>query len=168
MDTDKPILKIKRAWIMTWEWMSDSASLVDSFAGIINYRKSEKYVVDLVEFLYNLKTANLSELASYAKNHKSVPYKAAVDFNFHIACGGHPLLLARQVKNIEVFVDPGTNIETITWETFPTYRPSESGPEKVSESKKEGLTRIVTGPLSFDDMWDRVKGKFKDMYLIQS
>ena len=162
MNTNKPIIKSKRAWIITWEWMSDSASLVDSFAGIVNYRKSKNHRIDLVEFLYNLKTATLCELASYAKNHKNVPYKAIVDFNCHITCGCHPFLLARQVKNIEVFVDPDSDIETITWETFPIYRPEESGPVKVAESMKDGLTRIVTGTLSFDEMWDREKDKIID------
>ena len=163
MENNKQAIKLKRAWIITWEWMSDSAAVVDSIAGIIDYRRSSKRIIDLVEFLYNLKTSNLSELAAYAKNRKNIPYKAEVDFNGRITCGSHPFLYARQVQNIEVFVDSHSDIETISWETFPTYEPIDSGPRKVSDSKKEGLKRI-TGPLSFDFLWDRKMGKIKDQY----
>ncbi|MCK4829553.1 hypothetical protein KA005_78230 [bacterium] len=165
MENIKESIKLKRAWIITWEWMSDSASVVDSIAGIIDYRRSTKRIVDLVEFLYNLNTSNLSELAAYANNRKNIPYKAEVDFNGRITCGSHPFLYARQVQNIEVFVDSYSNIETISWETFPTYEPTDSVPQKVSDTRKEGLKRIIIGPLSFDSMWDRKKGKIKEQYL---
>lgn len=165
MKIDKPVIKLKRAWIITWEWMSDSAAVVDCFAGIINYRKSRKHIVDLVEFLYNLRTSNLSELAAYAKNRKNIPYKAEVDFNGRITCGSHPFLHARQVQHIEVFVDSDSKIETISWEAFPTYEPTISGPKKISDTRKDGIKRIITGPLSFDSMWNREKGKIKDQYL---
>ncbi len=165
MENDKLVIKLKRAWIITWEWMSDSASVVDSIAGIIDYRRSTKRIVDLVEFLYNLNTSNLSELAAYAKNRKNIPYKAEVDFNCRITCGSHPFLYARKVQNIEVFVDSHSNIETISWETFPTYEPTDSGPKKVSDTGKEGLKRIIIGPLLFDSMWDRKKRKIKEQYL---
>jgi hypothetical protein len=165
MKDEKPIIKLKGAWIITWEWASDSAALVDSFAGIINYRKSTKYVKDLVEFLYNLKTSNLNELAAYAKNRKNIPYKAVVDFNSRITCGHHPFLFARYVKNIEIFVDLHSEKEKITWETYPTYEPTDSGPKKISDSRKDGIERNITGPLSFDSMWDRKRGKIKDRYM---
>lgn len=165
MENDKLVIKLKRGWIITWEWMNDSASVVDSIAGIIDYRRSTKRIVDLVEFLYNLNTSNLSELAAYAKNRKNIPYKAMVDFNGRITCGSHPFLYARQVQNIEVFIDSHSNIETISWETFPTYELTDSGPKKVSDTIKEGLKRIIIGPLSFDSMWDRKKGKIKEQYL---
>ncbi len=164
MKNNKQAIKLKRAWIITWEWMSDSAAVVDSIAGIIDYRRSSKRIIDLVEFLYNLKTSNLSELAAYAKNRKNIPYKAEVDLNGRITCGSHPFLHARQVQNIEVFVDSHSGMETISWETFPTYEPTDSGPKKVSDSKKEGFKRIITGPLSFDSLWDRKMGKIKEQY----
>ena len=53
MENKKQAIKLKRAWIITWEWMSDSAAVVDSIAGIIDYRRSSKRIIDLVEFLYN-------------------------------------------------------------------------------------------------------------------
>ncbi len=165
MENDRLVVKLKRAWVITWEWMGVSASVVDGIAGIIDYRRSRKRIVDLVEFLYNLSSSNLSELASYAKNRKNIPYKAKVDFNGRITCGSHPFLYARQVQNIEVFVDSLSNTESIWWETFPTYEPTDSGPKKVSGITKEGLKRIIIGPISFDFMWDRKKGRIKDQYL---
>ena len=164
MENNKQSINLKRAWLITWEWMSDSEAIVDGIAGIIDYRRSSKRIIDLVEFLYNFKTSNLSELAAYAKNRKNIPYKAEVDFNGRITCGSHPFLYARQVKNIEVSVNLNSAIETIFWETFPTYKPSDSGPEKVSDSKKEGFKRIITGPLLFDSLWDRKMGKINEQY----
>lgn len=164
MENNKQAIKLKRAWIITWEWVSDSAAVVDGIAGIIDYRRSSKRIIDLVEFLYNFKTSNLGELAAYTKNRKNIPYKAEVDFNGRIICGSHPFLYARLVQNIKVSVDLNSDIETISWETFPTYKPADSGPEKVSDSKKEGFKRIITGPLSFDSLWDRKVGKIKDQY----
>lgn len=149
MMNDKPVIKLKRAWLITWEWMSDSASVTDKIAGIIDYRRSTKRIVDIVEFLYNLNTSNMSELAAYAKNRKNIPYKAEVDFNNRILCGSHPLLCAQLVKNIEIFVDTKSDIETICWETFPVYAPAEAGPQKVLDSQKDRVKRIITGPISF-------------------
>ena len=146
--------------------MSDSAAVVDSIAGIIDYRRSSKRIIDLVEFLYNLKTSNLSELAAYARNRKNIPYKAEVDFNGRITCGSHPFLNARLVQNIEVYVDSNSDIETISWETFPTYEPTESGSKKVSESTKEGYKRTITGPLSFDSIWDRKMGRIREQLVL--
>ncbi len=164
MENIKESIKLKRAWIITWEWMSDSAAVVDIIAGIIDYRRSSKRIIDLVEFLYNLRNSNLSELAGYAKNRKNIPYKAEVDFNSRITCGSHPFLYARQVKNIEVFIDTDSDIETIVWETFPTYEPTDTGPKMVSDSNKEWFQRIITGPLSFDSLWDRRIGTIKEQY----
>ncbi|MDO9463746.1 MAG: hypothetical protein Q7J67_00350 [bacterium] len=165
MGNNKLVIKLKRAWIITWEWNNDSASIVDKIAGIIDYRRGRKRIIDLVEFLYNLKISDISELADYAKNRKNIPYKANVDFNNQITCGHHPYLYARQVKNIEVFVDSHSKIETISWETFPTQEPTDSCPQKNSDTEKEEFKRIIIGPLSFDYMWDRKNGKIKEQYL---
>lgn len=164
MDNQRPVVRIKSAWLLTWEWMGDSASVVDHVAGILNYRRSQKRVIDVVEFLYNLHISNLSELAAYAKNRKNVPRKAEVDFNGRIKCGSHPFLYARQVQNIEVHVDPDSGIETIFWETFPTYEPTEDGPRLAMESRREGFTRLITGPLSFESLWDRESNRIKAEY----
>ena len=162
---DKPVITLKRAWLITWEWMDDSTSVVDRIVGIIDYRRGTKCIKDLVEFLYNLNTSDLGELAVYAKNRKNIPYKAEVDFNVQITCGHHPFLHARQVQNIKVFVDSHSNIETISWETFPTYERTGSDIKKIPDTKKEEFKRIIIGPLSFDSMWDRKNGKIKEQYL---
>ena len=161
----KPDLHLKSAWIITWEWIGDAAAVVDRVAGILNSRTSQKRVIDIVEFLYALHIANLEELAAYAQNKRNSIWRAEVDFNGRIRCGRHPSLFATYVKNIEITVDPATSIETITWETLPTSEPTDEGPKIASGPMQDGFTRRITGPLSFEAMWDRRLNRFKDKFL---
>lgn len=144
------IIKLRSAWIITWVWASDSQAKVDEFAGILNYRKSTNYVKSIVESLYALNSFNLVELASFAKNQGNNPYRATINKHDEISCGSHPALFARKVKNIEVFRDINSGFETITWETAPKYELEDNILKKITDSSKCKITRIQSGPLSFD------------------
>lgn len=161
----KPKVYIKSAWVITWEWMSDSAALADKIAGILNYRTSRKRVIDYVEHLYALHTANMEELGAYAKNRKNNIWRVSVDFNGRITCGRHPSLQAEYVKNIEISTDAVSGLETITWETFPKHKPTEDGFKLVMGPTKQGVKRRITGPLSFESIWDRGKNRLKDKFI---
>ncbi len=153
-----------KAWIITWDWVGDAAAVVDRVAGILDSRKSPKHVAEIVEFLYAQCTANLGELSAYARNRRSNPYRAEIDFNGRIRCGRHPYLLAEVVDELKITSDPNTGIETISWVTLPVYTPSERGPKIITPPMADGFTRLITGPISHELMWDRSLGRFKDKF----
>ncbi len=157
-----------KAWLITWDWTGDAAAVADRIAGILSVRKSPQYVAEIVEFLYAQSRANIEELAAYAKNRNNVPYRAKIDFNNRIRCGHNPFLFAEQVSDLTTTTDPETGIETISWLTQPEYKPMESGPELVSSARSKSCTRVVTGPLSNELMWDRKLGRFKDKFKADS
>jgi hypothetical protein len=141
--------------------MADHAVVVDRIAAILNPRTSPKTVVAYVEFLYASATADLTELAAYAKNGKNNPHRAKIDMNSRVRCGGHPGLLAQPVKDLLVTRESDFGIETISWHTLPTFRLGASGPEEATSGHGFSYTRSVTGPLSRELAWDRMTQSFK-------
>ena len=163
MKTKRSFLKLKSAWLIRWDWANPAAALVDEFACLVNYRKSAKYIKDLVEYIYYSNSLNLVENVFFAKNNKNIPYRAGSDFNGNIRCGHNPWIEAIFVKKVEVVVDKGTGIETINWETLPQYEPTVEGPKLIFPPRKEYIERKIVGPLNFSPMFDRVKGEMKDI-----
>jgi hypothetical protein len=153
-----------KAWLITWDWIGDSAALADVLAGILNPRKSASRVAEIVEFLYYRCYANADELATFAKDRRRLPYKAETDFNSRIRCGHNPLLHAEQVFDLVVETDPESGLEIVSWHTYPVYAPFEEGPRKVHDGQRHRLKRRLAGPLSHEAMWDRAKGRFKDKF----
>lgn len=153
-----------KAWIITWEWVGNSAAIVDRVVGILDSRKSVKHVAEIVEFIYAQWNSNLTELSDYARKRNHNPYQAEIDFNSCIHCGGHPMLSAKIVSNLKIVTDPNTSIETISWITLPIYAPSELGPKLVAQPMADSFTRLITGPVSHEMMWDRSLGRFKDKF----
>ena len=47
-----------KAWLITWEWMSDSVAVADKIAGVIDPRRSSSFVLDFVEYLRAKRTAS--------------------------------------------------------------------------------------------------------------
>lgn len=162
----KLVIRLKSPWVIMWDWSNPSASLVDRFVAIQNYRKSKDYIMNLVEFIYNIHTSNLSELASYAKNKKNIPYKAESDINRRISCGSNPFLVAKQVQYAEVYVDTKTGIETIEWETYPTFIQENFYLKKLRDPVKERIVRKITGPLSFESLWDGERKIIKQIKIV--
>lgn len=153
-----------QAWMIRWDWTGDAASIADSVVGILNFRTSKKRMMEIVEFLYAQHTANVSELAAYARRRSNMPYRAESDFNCRIRCGSNPFLCAEIVTDLEVTSDPVTGIETITWSTPPIYEPTVEGPKLSMPSRRDGFRRLLTGPISHEMMWDRSANKFKDKF----
>jgi hypothetical protein len=154
-----------RAWLVTWEWASDSAAVFDRVAAILNPHYSVKHVADYVEFLYVIATSSLSEQAAYAKRSSNNPFRAEIDFNGHVRCGHHPWLHAQPVQDLIIRRAEETAVETLEWHTQPIYRPAPLSPdkvEKVSDGLRETVTRRVVGPVSFQLGWDRLAGTFTE------
>lgn len=151
-----------KAWLITWEWMADSAAVWDPVAAILNPRISPAKVASYMEFLYVIVTSNLTEQASYAKDKKNNPYPAKSDFNGHITCGAHPWLHGQIVSDLVVERHPVTRIETLSWRTASIYHPTDAGPVKVRDGTFQTITRRIIGPVSHEVAWDRLEGRFKD------
>ena len=144
------------AWLVVWEWAAEHAALVDRVAAILNPRLSVRRVGSLLEWLYVDATSNASSLAEYAKNPRNLPYRAQIDVNGIVRCGGHPCLIADRVTELAVASDPATGLETITWVSSPRFELAADGPRKVRDGLPESVTRLITGPLSRERKWDRV------------
>ena len=90
------------------------------------------------------------------------PYRPERQFSGGITCGHHPWLHARIVHDLNVSTDVETGIETITWTEPLLYKPHEHGfPEMVRDCMPGQCVRRITGPLSDELIWDRIKGQFK-------
>lgn len=113
-------------WIITWEGAGDHVLLEKKYkiAAIVNYRRTERYITDLVEFLY-YNSLDIRDRIDYARNRGGAPYKAycgtTLDghpYGDEFFCGHNPWLHARRVNNLHVLVDEDGN-ETLTWEEIP-------------------------------------------------
>ncbi|MDG0801967.1 hypothetical protein [Pectobacterium polaris] len=117
--------KIKSAWLITWEWFGEHAKVDDEkrIVSIVNYRKSHKYIYDLVGNLYTSHTASVSEKLTFAANSKKTIYppyyfaKNGITYADIIHCGDNPFLYARRVKNL--MINEKSSGNTLIWEELP-------------------------------------------------
>jgi len=99
-------VKMKSAWVVTWEWSHRDAAVDRKVAALLNYRKTGHFVRDVVEYLYMNRGYNAAEMAQCAKDPSSNPYSArfadvkGVPFIDRIYCGHNPYLYARRVSNV--------------------------------------------------------------------
>jgi hypothetical protein len=111
------VMKVNRtkmkAWLITWDWAGDAAAVADEVVGVLNPRWAERRVADIVEFLYSNTSANISELAHYAKRPSNNPYRAEIR-NGRIHCGHNPFLYARIVTDLKIAIGSDGK-ESITW-----------------------------------------------------
>lgn len=149
-----------RAWLITWEWMSDSAAVVDRIAAVLTPRWSESRVADFSEQFYAHATSNVTELAGIAKTPKNNPYQVSSQ-DERLNCGAHPWLTGRKVS-LEISTDPD-GFEIISWTDPDIYRmkADESGVELAMKGASESVRRTVKGPLSRETAWDRDAGRFR-------
>ena len=114
----------RKAWLVTWEWAGDHAKRADKVAAILSPRLGGEHVRELVEFLYILDTASLSEKLSWAVSRDRNPYPAkfgtlnGVTWEGEILCGHNPWLLARLVDDLIVERDQEGK-ERATWKERP-------------------------------------------------
>ena len=156
------------AWLVTWEWMSESAEVADRIATILPSRWSPARVSDVVQNLYDLSGSNLDELASIARNPKNNPYKVkAVDNHADmLAVGAHPWLYARKVSKFSVHRLP-SGFETASWLEPNRCRMRADGREiEIAHvGVTHTITRAVNGILSQEAVWDRLAGRRKPQFV---
>jgi hypothetical protein len=90
-----------KAWLITWDWTGDAAAVADVVVGVLNPRWGDIRVADMVEFLYSNTTANICELAHYAKRPSNNPCRSKI-WNGRIHCGHNPFLCARIVSDLKI------------------------------------------------------------------
>lgn len=151
-----------KAWLVTWEWMGDSAAVADKVVGVFNPRWSSRRVAPLVELIYANATYSVGRMAHHAKRPGNNPYRSRIQPDQTIICGSHPYLHARRVEDLEVVEDPETYLETISWTELPTVVFSrENGSEQIGERRQKSFRRRRLGCVSHELVWDRAKNCFK-------
>jgi hypothetical protein len=125
--------KIKRAWLLTWEWAGKHVDMKDKFVAIISSRYNENTVKQTLEQYYVNGCLSLHEQFSYAKSKRNCPYKAKsitievseslqkisslpprIPFGESIIIGGNPWLWGRIVYDLETWIDEN-DIEHLKW-----------------------------------------------------
>ncbi len=149
-----------KAWLITWDWTGDAAAVADVVVGILNSSWADKRVADIVEFLYSNTTANISELAHYAKKPSNNPYRAEI-CNGRIHCGHNPFLYARIVSDLTIEIDSDGK-ELITWMEPPKYEYVINKVEMVQAPISGTFSRRIAGPVSHERIWDRANSRFKN------
>ena len=149
-----------KAWLITWDWTGDAAAVADEVVGVFNPRWADRRIADIVEFLYSNTTANISELAHYAKRPSNNPYRAKI-WSGRIHCGHNPFLYARIVSDLKIGIGSDGK-ESITWMEPPTYDLINNKVQMVQEPIPGAYTRRITGPVSHEEIWDRMNSKFKN------
>ena len=153
-----------RAWLVTWEWMSESGEVADRIATILPSQWSPDRVRDIVEQLYALSISNVEELAALARRPKNNPYPARAESNHAdmLVCGSHPWLYARKVSDLKV-ERTEAGFERVSWIEPDRYRlrSDESGIELAQKGRADVITRVIQGPLTREGVWDRIAGRRK-------
>jgi hypothetical protein len=162
------MIKIKSAWLITWEWDNDAKAVVDKVITIVNHRRSNDYIANLIEVLYDINTSNLSELGSYSKDKAFKSYKSKVDFNSVINCGANPYIVAQRVKNIEISRN-SQDKEIIQWIQPPKYVMDDSKGIfiQITGEISKNYERIKNGLLSFESLWNSEENRLKNVNEIQ-
>lgn len=125
--------KLKRAWLLTWEWLGDHAQVKDKFVAIISSRYGNETVKSFIEQYYTSNYLAWYEQISYAKSKKHCPYKVQsgtvnvsatlqkeaslppyVLFSDSMMIGGNPWLWGRIVYDVESGIDQD-GIEYLKW-----------------------------------------------------
>ena len=119
---------MKKAWLITWEWIGDHAKKENNIVSILNSCTSAEKVRQYAERIYVDSEYSLTERLEYAKNRKNNPYPAEFDringvsWEGRIHCGHNPFLYARLVMNLGVKLDSNGQ-EHLEWEEIPRPKP---------------------------------------------
>jgi hypothetical protein len=156
-----------RAWLVTWEWSSDSAEVVDRVATILPSRWSEERVRDVVDHLYALHSHSTSELAELAKLGGRIPLSTRRRYRMDetMFFGSHPELCVRKVSGLRVDLLL-SGFERISWIEPNTYRLTDDDRimEIAHRGRRRSTTRIVSGPPNWDRVWDSDSSQRKTQF----
>ena len=135
--------KIKRAWLITWEWVGESAKVDDKVLAIMDYRLSYNTMRDYVERLYIIHFYTYFEQIDFAKYRSKNLYPARIVTDNHkrcgkITCGHNPYLLARFAYNLHTYMDEN-GIEYLSWDEG--YLDLKNGERNLVRTSKESVTR---------------------------
>lgn len=125
--------KLKRAWLITWDWTGPHAEPDNTFVAILSGRYTRRTVAGIVEQHYVASRLAIHEQLAYAKSKKSCPYEVQYNtlavsekiqeesslpargrFGDSMTFGGNPWLWARVVDDLETWIDPD-GIEHLRW-----------------------------------------------------
>jgi len=121
-----PFLKRKlgAAWLVTWEGTSPPKRQSERIVSIFGCRVSSGRILEHVEQLYVDRLYSLHEKIAYARRRSDNPYPAkyvsvnGAQWTGRITCGHNPFLLARPVKNLNLY-EGANGEEVLTWDEIP-------------------------------------------------
>ena len=137
-----------KGWLVTWEWTGSRPSNEEPIAAVLPPNMTAARVAQFVERLYALHTSTVRELAGYAKQPQSNPYKGDVsDGSSRVTCGHNPYLFARKVRDLTVSQDTKSLTETVSWIDEPSF--SFDGNQRIETpaSTPQTVRRVVDGPV---------------------
>lgn len=106
-------------WLITWEWMGESATTKNKIIHILDSSKTPQEVAEIVELLYAQFSYTIGEIAHFTADPSANPYKSQISETApgypRIICGHHPWLEARRVKDLSVESSDDDFHETVTW-----------------------------------------------------
>lgn len=130
---NESLVKLKSAWLITWDWNGDHAKVEDKLVAILDYRRSARYIERLLEQMYVSSQLAYHEQLRYAKNRESSPYQVGhrvveilkkraerygettlAKASDIMMCGENPFLYARIVNDLEGYIDENNN-EHLKW-----------------------------------------------------
>ena len=82
---------------------------LDCVLVVLNYRRSQEYVRDLVELLFNTEELSLEGRLAYARSAENAVGRARIDFSGDIYCGSNPILVGWLVKDLRPELDRDGN-----------------------------------------------------------
>jgi hypothetical protein len=148
-----------KAWLVTWEWATNSAAVADQLAAIFPPRWDAARIAEHVTWLYAINTYRPLELARIAKRPASNPYAARISQGI-VTCGHHPYLMARYVSDLSIVRD-SDGLETVSWKEPDQFEIVDGHPVLVQTGERQEAKRSRSGPLSAELIWDRESGDFK-------
>jgi hypothetical protein len=98
---------------------------------VLNYRRSQEYVRDLVELLFNTEELSLEGRLAYAKSTQNAVSRAMFNFSGDVCCGSNPILFGWRVKDLRTMLDKDGNERL-------TFKKRKQDPELIQE-----LSRIM-------------------------
>jgi hypothetical protein len=131
------------AWLLTWEGTSGPA--VDpqrKIIAILDARKSEVFIEQLVDVLYHRSSKSAFGMASTANkgSQRRKQYKHLNTYPSQILYGYWPCIFARRVENLSVECDIEKNLEHLRW-----TEPSVIGNAKIGSGVDELVPKKLTG-----------------------
>ncbi|MFH1021681.1 MAG: hypothetical protein V1782_13885 [Pseudomonadota bacterium] len=159
--------KNKRKWVIYWDWMSDSERRADEIVAIFDSRYSADKVSFLMNIIYKQSHLSLHEMVEVDRNQ----YNPEIQYDGRLTCGRNPVLTGEIAEIISFHEEIDSGLETIIWKPHYIATPYHNQEGEISVTRiyppERETTRLITGPISYECVWDRTKGQIKNKFQVR-